>query len=284
MMANLWLLIRSGTAVSVMVHMTLLIAVLVFAGVRPFNPVTAETIAVDIVSAEKAEEIREKTPPEPPALPDTLKLSDKEPPSQLQAPSPPPPPTPQTAQEAKLTPDANTKPDTQQASLQPPAEPPPRQQQVTAVRPVPSPQPPSAPAAAIIKRPEPDISVKYQVNLGLPDGKFDFDAQASDAAKIPSGDIEKFREHLKTCSTLPGSITSTDKIKIVLRATFMPDGRLAAEPFLIEASASAKGPALMKAAIGALEACQPYAALPADKYDEWRQLDLSFTPQDFRGG
>jgi hypothetical protein len=61
------------------------------------------------------------------------------------------------------------------------------------------------------------------------------------------------------------------------------EGRLAAEPVLIEASASAKGPALMQSAIGALEACQPYAMLPADRYGEWKVLDLSFTPQDFDG-
>jgi hypothetical protein len=39
----------------------------------------------------------------------------------------------------------------------------------------------------------------------------------------------------------------------------------------------------MRAAIEALRTCQPYAVLPADKYDEWKVLDLSFTPQDFKG-
>jgi hypothetical protein len=31
----------------------------------------------------------------------------------------------------------------------------------------------------------------------------------------------------------------------------------------------------------ALQACQPYAMLPADRYREWKVLDLNFTPQDF---
>jgi hypothetical protein len=44
-----------------------------------------------------------------------------------------------------------------------------------------------------------------------------------------------------------------------------------------------KGPLLMQSAISALQACQPFAMLPADKYNEWRILDLSFTPQDFGG-
>jgi hypothetical protein len=42
-----------------------------------------------------------------------------------------------------------------------------------------------------------------------------------------------------------------------------------------------KGPLLMQSAIRALSACQPYAMLPADRYGEWKVLDLSFTPQDF---
>ena len=38
----------------------------------------------------------------------------------------------------------------------------------------------------------------------------------------------------------------------------------------------------MQGAITALQACQPYAMLPADHYGEWKVLDLSFTPQDFQ--
>ena len=83
---------------------------------------------------------------------------------------------------------------------------------------------------------------------------------------------------------LPESVAPGDKVTIRLRANFLPDGRLASAPLLIEASASAKGPVLMQAAIHALEGCQPYAALPADRYSEWKVLDLSFTPQDFRRG
>src|ERR1700709_1453071 len=61
--------------------------------------------------------------------------------------------------------------------------------------------------------PEPDLSVKYQVNLGLParPGSDDFDTMAFSSAKVPADDIAKFRQPLKTCSVLPASIASTDK-------------------------------------------------------------------------
>ncbi len=104
---------------------------------------------------------------------------------------------------------------------------------------------------------------------------------ANRTADIASDLIAEFRNHLKTCATLPKSIAPSDKVAIKLRVLMTPDGRLAAEPILIEASASAKGPILMQGAIQALHACQPYAMLPADRYGEWKKLDLSFTPRDF---
>jgi len=143
--------------------------------------------------------------------------------------------------------------------------------------------------------PEPDLSVKYNVMLGLPPamppnapsaggkGKDDFDAPATTSADVGSSVIAAFRRHLRTCSKLPSALKGADDVKVKLRVFMGQDGKLAAEPQLIEASASAKGPLLMRAAISALEACQPYAMLPLDRYGEWKVLDLSFTPQDFSG-
>lgn len=130
---------------------------------------------------------------------------------------------------------------------------------------------------------QPDLSVKYHVMLGLPQDKpgDGFDAVAIQKADIASGPVAEFRRHLKTCSMLPKSVSPSDKVAVKLRVFMTPDGRLAAPPVLIEASASAKGPALMQSAMSALQACQPYAMLPADRYHEWKVLDLNFTPQDF---
>ena len=92
-----------------------------------------------------------------------------------------------------------------------------------------------------------------------------------------------FRARVSSCSSLPAGIAPDEKIRIVLRVAFKPDGTLAARPQLIEASASPKGPALMQNAITALQKCQPYTMLPAEKYKEWKTIDLSFTPLNFPG-
>jgi hypothetical protein len=272
------LLIRSGTAVSVITHLAVLILMLGYAGVRPFNTVTAEPIAVDLVSPEEVKQAAKEVQPEksrPLEIPD---LSAKD---QSAPPSPPAaPPQQQLAQQTSPSaPRPNPRPDARQAAAQPQ---PPAASQPPQPQPA-SPWPPNLAGAA-----QPDVSVKYQVNLGLPargpSPSDDFDAPASSIAKVASSDIAKFREHLKTCSVLPASVAPADKVTIVLRASFLTDGTLARPPLLIEASASAKGPLLMQAAIKALQECQPYAVLPADKYSEWKVLDLSFTPRDFSGG
>jgi hypothetical protein len=264
-MPDLKLLNPSGMAVSIATHLAVLTVGLGYAGVRPFETVPVEAIAVDIVTPAEVKEATPEAPPKPTPLLEIPDLAIKEQPAAAAKPAAPPP-----AQQAAAMPaTASAAPpiaDAKQAALQPAAA--------------------SSPASRPSWRPpEPDLSVKYQVNLGLPARPGDdFDTAAFTAAKVSSDDVAKFREHLKTCSALPASIAPTDKVSIRLRASFLPDGTLASVPLLIEASASAKGPLLMQAAIEALAACQPYAVLPAEKYNEWKVLDLSFTPRDFRGG
>lgn len=45
----------------------------------------------------------------------------------------------------------------------------------------------------------------------------------------------------------------------------------------------AKGLAMLQSVKSALEACQPYKMLPAEKYEEWKVLDPSFSPRDLAG-
>jgi hypothetical protein len=274
-------LIRAAIAVSVVGHL-LLAAGMILADARPFEPGTSESIAVDIVTPEQVAQASEATvAPEPPKPPDPFRLPelsilDHQAQQAAQqaaskAASPPPP----AAQQAAPLP-------AQAASPQAAAQSSPLSQPSASQRLPPQQQAMQPSAEPVPAAPEPDITVKYGVMLGLPDGD-GFGSAAFAKADIAPVDTAAFRRHLKSCSTLPGSVAAGDKVRIVLRAYFAPDGRLSGPPTLLEASASAKGPALMQAAISALQACQPYAMLPADKYKEWRVLDLAFTPQDFAG-
>lgn len=279
---NLRRIIPTDVTASALAHMSLLALVFVFSDVHPFGTVTAEPIAVDIVASQ---DIAEPVPPEKPEA--------EKAPEQLAI-----PPLPQLALNDSTVAGAQAAPAAKPA-------PPPRPQKqaaLSAARPAAQSQPPPQPApppqaaapAPGYTQPEPDITLKYNVLLGLPPDMTptppppsgaksgdNFDAAATKAADVASSVVADFRRHLRTCSKLPATLTASDDVKVKLRVMMTPQGKLAAEPILIEASASAKGPLLMQGAISALQACQPYAMLPVDRYGEWKVLDLSFTPRDF---
>jgi hypothetical protein len=271
--------------VSAIAHLSVLALIFVFAEVRRFNEVTTAPIVVDLVTPDEVE-----NKPQPESTPALQSPSEAIPSSESTA-----SPQPTASQQAAATPAGAASPS------QAPS--PDRREAASQQKPAPqnSPRPPPPPSPAPASSPsytppEPDLTVKYHVMLGLPedtplqagganssrdvpgDG---IDATASSEADLSSSIIAEFRRHLKTCSRLPAQLVPSDKVIIKLRVLMTRQGTLAGDPILIEASASAKGPLLMQGAIAALKACQPYGMLPADRYGEWKVIDLSFTPADF---
>ncbi|WP_349629895.1 cell envelope biogenesis protein TolA [Bradyrhizobium sp. G127] len=238
-------------------------------------------------------------PKEPDPTYDFPTLSEKEQQDQSKAQEEAAEKAPEPPQPAPMSaPPEKSKADAKQAALQQqkPVEPP---KPVEQMKPVeqqqarPQSQPQDQPAATpqeqeqpVVPTAQPDITSKFGMMFTLPEpgAGGDFDAKATASANIKVEDAAALRAHLKTCSILPKSVSPSDNVRIVLRVAFLPDGRLGKEPLLIEASASEKGPALMQSAMKALASCQPYAMLPANRYNEWRMLDLAFTPKDFKGG
>jgi hypothetical protein len=307
-------ILKSGITASALAHLSCLLLVIFFAEVHPFSAVTAEPIAVDIVTPEEVVEkpAEPQLPPTPKQkAPDSFDLSPKldlsaktdsvakaatassPPPAAAPPPAVKPPQTaaPPPQKQAALAPPSSAPPSSAPLSQAPPTAQP-GQAPTSNSAPGLAPQP-AQPAAQQQATPSPvlptfvpappDVSVKYHVLLGLPQDRpgDGFDAAATQKADVGTDSIAEFRRHLKTCSILPKEIAPSDKVGIKLRVLMTPEGRLAAPPSLIEASASMKGPLLMQSAISALDACQPYAMLPADRYKEWKILDLTFTPQDF---
>jgi outer membrane biosynthesis protein TonB len=292
--------IRTGVTASAIAHLTIVALLVLMSEVHPLGSST-ESIAVDIVTPQEVEaekpkaEVKPEVKAEEPQLklPETSVFDQKAASQQStsqQSPSKQPPSKQQSAAAASSPAAAPA----QAASAAP---------QAAAPQQAPKPQqsaasgaaPPAQLGAALpgYKPPEPDLSVKYNVVLGLPidaapmanPGKSDdgFDATASDKADISSSVIEQFRKHLKSCSKLPASVQPSDHIMVKLRVMMSQDGRLAADPLPGGGSANIKAIEMLQSAIAALKQCQPYKMLPADRYGEWRVLDLEFTPRDFSG-
>jgi hypothetical protein len=118
-------------------------------------------------------------------------------------------------------------------------------------------------------------------NLKLP---ANIDARKAVAASLTREEIAGMKTHLRKCWRLPPGVAASSGTRVVMRVPLTPAGALANEPTLVEASAAQDGPAVMQAALAALNACAPYAFLPRDRYKEWRVLDLTFSPREMGGG
>ncbi len=263
---------RAGILLSVAGHAALLLWVLVLLGhPTPFHTVPPDAITVDIVPASEVA-LNES----PPAL------------EQFGAAAP-----------AAREPRAGDKPDATGSARprqSPPAQAGPRQQPTTArpqatpqqrvgPRPQPADQQPPVPPSLLVY----DATVAPVPGLPLPSGGTEnafggFDAPADSTAALPIDVIAELKVHVQRCWNPPAPLASAQKLKVVLRVSLEPGGALAGQPMLLEASASPHGPALVETAVRALKDCQPYGFLPAQKYQEWKVLDLRFTPQGIAGG
>jgi hypothetical protein len=105
-------------------------------------------------------------------------------------------------------------------------------------------------------------------------------------SNLSSDEIGKFKARVSKCWVAPADVPSTPGFNVLIRVALNPDGTLGAEPALIRAPASLSGPPLVESAKWALRQCQPYDFLPADQYQDWKILELSFSvygPSDDSG-
>jgi hypothetical protein len=246
--------VAGGLAVSTLVHLALVGSVL-FVTPRLLGPAPVNSMTVDIVSpdeiAEMTKNAAEPASPQPPA----------------------------TDKPAQSTPAPFMPPQSQSQS-----------------RPQPQPQPPaqapSSPALdpyALLGAPPPTPAApgpalgeaaRLAQLLGLPPptaGAVTGGGPSEYQANLTPEEIAEFSAHVQTCWMAPAGLVAAPKLQVVIRVSLRPDGGLTTSPALLAAPASAQGPALVKAAMRALQKCQPYIALPAGKYDEWRLLDLRFS-------
>ena len=293
---------RSGVVMSAVVHGGAVLLAVLLTGANPFDSEATEAISVDIVSPSEA-------PPAPDwTVPANEPIEAPKPQFDVAALTPTPLPAP-----------PSPKPDAKPAEATKPSQPETRRSERSASSPVKgqefgkapvSPQAPppqmkgattdggmgSPPGSGGTSTPpgnekQPsekpaNVADMFSMPLALPDGRIGgaFDAPATETAKIERSSIDAFRAHIKSCAMLPAGVSPTDRVSLVIRIALKRDGTLAGQPALIEASASPKGPAVLQSLFAGLTKCQPFNMLPADKYQEWRSLDIRFTPQDLGPG
>ncbi len=243
---------RTGILISAVSHVAV-VALVLLGTPKLFDSVPLETIEVDLVRPQEIE------PPKEPEKKQPEKTAEWN----------PLPQAPATGEKAAIPetagPAAKPKPPIQQAR---------------------APQS-AAPDPPVEKPQQPWIfdPVNIPALMNLPNApQAGFDSEATVSANLSGDERSAFKAHLKKCWKLPDGMSATQSTRVTLRVFLKPDGGLAGEPMLIEASASRDGPRLMQAAIRSVKECQPFAFLPPDRYREWKALDLTFSPKDMAGG
>lgn len=266
-----------GFTISVVAHAVALLGVLaLFGSPRPYAPTPVDSIAVDLVSPQEA-----APQPEPPAEPSLLTMQPRSEPGADTADTVPQesPPRPEAPQPPAVeqSPPAETQQQARAPEQPPPQQPPPQQ-------PPPQQSPPQNESIFAPSR------IQQLLDLTPPPGESTVatgpgvDAPAEKQADLSRDEVANLKTHLRRCWKQPPGLETSQRTRVVLRVFLKRDGALASEPQLVEASASRAGPPLVAAATRALRECQPFAFLPADRYDEWKILDIGFTPREMAGG
>ncbi len=105
-------------------------------------------------------------------------------------------------------------------------------------------------------------------------------------APLTMSEIDAVRVQIIRCWNPPIGARDADKMVVRVRLTYNPNGTLAGQPELVDRAALMQGGAYQAMAESVLRAvlrCQPLK-LPQDKYNSWRDIEMTFSPKDMIGG
>lgn len=246
---------RASLVTSVVAHVALLLWYLVsIADPKPLDAAAVEPMTVDLVLTEQVDQ------PANPSLRSTIDIA-----------RPSPMPDRQLGPDNRQRPKGNSIP----ATLQP--------TQLNEPKTTSSMDAP--PVGELVVGPRIAAPLPYSPSTNLAESQSTgFDSPAESAANLSVEEITAFKMQVQRCWNAPAGVSDIEKLHVVMRVSLARNGALSTRPILIEGSASRHGPALVESAVRALRQCQPYRLWSADRYDEWKVLDLNFSPSGLSGG
>ncbi len=308
---------RDGLAVSVFGHAALLVWGLVsLHSARPLDASQIEAIPVNFVeiadttSVPKGVETPKPVVEKPKPEPEAEKPKVEEPPP-LPEPTPPEPTPPEPAPVAppppappEPTPPEPTPPEPEPEPLPEPEPPPPQE-------PPPAPQPPPEevkiqPKPENVPEPKPRPKMvaqapKKQADTFNPDkiaALLDKDKAAAEPekqepslggttasidARMTANELDALRARLAQCWSPPIGWTDPSEVRVVLMLSLNPDGSVNGNPDVLQRPGGRYEQAAPESALRAVRRCAPYT-LPPEKYESWKQVQITFDPTEMGGG
>lgn len=311
---------RTGLIVSVIGHA----AVLLWGLVSLPSPSTLdisnlEAVPIDFIPIDEltqlnlgvttAEAREEEVVPDPPAP--VVAEIPPEPPLFLEPEPLPPVPEPEPEPLPQPEP-VLSEPEPLPEPPEPAPEPLPEPEPVVAPEPEPPPEEevaaPEPPKPAPVPRPRPKPP-QTQVAKAETDSTFDTDqisalldksepTGASEASETPptlgsatgsitermtQNELDALRSRLASCWNIQLAPPDLAELRVRVKMFLNPDGSLLQAPQVLEVGSSEFARTAAESAIRAVRRCAPYD-LPAEKYDSWREINVTFDPREMFGG
>jgi len=294
---------RKGLTISAVVHAMVLLWSLITFAPKAFQSVP-DSVSVDLVSASDLSRMvagnrnAPKAPAPKPVVDKTgeTKLTDNSAPKVVEKPEvvktaekqAPPEPKPEPKREAERKPTPPKADPIAEALKKEQTKPEPKKEEAKVPTPPHRPDPPrpqpkfdAVRIAALLDKRDPqrqtslgDI-VNHTPRLGAPKGN---------APTLSQSEIEAFKRKVQLCWTLPAGAPNADKLKVDITIRLRRDGTLDGMPQLDRGGSDAFGRAMNESAMRALIQCQPYTMFAPEKYDDWKEIPMSFDPIEMFGG
>jgi colicin import membrane protein len=103
------------------------------------------------------------------------------------------------------------------------------------------------------------------------------------AAMLSQSEIDALRAQIQACWSPPVGVADAKDLTVLMRLQLNQDGSVAVDPQPLNRSGSPLFQIAAESARRAILRCQPYK-LPIAKYDVWKDVEVNFDPRDmFRG-
>lgn len=306
---------RTGLLVSVFGHVVLLLwGIISLPSPNSLDLSNLEAVPVDFVTIDEltrldlgitTAEAREEVVPEPPApviaevppepepepQPEPEPLPP-EPEPEIAEPEPPPPPPPPP----EPTPEPESAPEPAVAPEPEPLPPPPEEEIAEPEVPAPVPRARPTPPKIVVARAETEESLDTDEISALLDKSKPTGATTpvetpptlgnrtgSFTERMTVNELDALRARLAECWNIQLAPPDPAELRVKLKLFLNPDGSLTQPPQVLEVGSTDFARSAAESAVRAVRRCAPYN-LPPQKYDEWREINVTFDPRDMFGG
>ncbi len=226
-------------------------------------------------------------PPQPELEPQPEQETAMLPPPEL----PPPPPEPEPAPpEPQAVPEPAAEPE-------PPPPPPPPKEVKKSNKPVPLPRPRPTPPKTVVADAKPKEEsldtdkISALLDKSKPTGSTTpteapptlGSSTGSIVAQMSVNELDALRARLAQCWNIQLAPPDPSELRVKVKMFLNQDGSLSQSPEVLEAGSTEFARSAAESAVRAVRRCAPYT-LPAEKYESWREINVTFDPREMFGG